>query len=145
MQLSNLPKTVKRAKKRVGRGLGSGKGKTAGRGQKGQKARGSVPADFSGSGGMLYKRLPLLRGWGNRKVSVKPFGVNLAKLAVFKDGEKVDLESLIKKGVVLEKDVKSRGVKILGGGIIEQKLTVSRLLVSKGARQRIEQAGGKIE
>lgn len=145
MQLNNLPKTITRGKKRVGRGLGSGKGKTAGRGQKGQKARGKVKAGFSGGGVPLYKKLPLLRGWGNRQVSVKPMVVNLSKLAVFKDGEKVDLESLIKKRVVVERDVKGRGVKILGEGIIEQKLVVSKILVSKVAKQKIEQAGGQIE
>ncbi len=144
MNLHNLEKVTVRAKKRVGRGLGSGKGKTAGRGQKGQKARGKVPASFAGAGLPLYKKLPLLRGWGNTTMSVKPIGVNLEKLAGFKNGEKVSLESLIAKNLVTAREAK-RGVKILGMGEIEQKLTFAQVTVSKSAREKIEKAGGHVE
>lgn len=71
MKLNQLPKLKNRGKKRLGRGLGSGKGKTAGRGTKGQKARGKIPVNFSGAGLALYKKLPLRRGKGNKSPGKK--------------------------------------------------------------------------
>lgn len=145
MQLNNLPKITNRSNKRLGRGLGSGKGKTGGRGQKGQKARGKVAIGFSGGGVPLYKKLPLLRGWGNKPVTVKPLGVNLTKLSVYKDGERVDLETMVEKKIVSKKDLQKRGVKILGEGELLKKLVFSSLQISKSARTKIENAGGQIE
>ncbi len=80
MQLQSLPKIQARSQKRLGRGLGSGKGKTSARGQKGQKARGKIPAQFTGGGLALYKKLPLLRGWGNRLAGKKPVVIRLDQL-----------------------------------------------------------------
>jgi len=143
MDLSNLPKIVKKRKKRLGRGLGSGRGKTAGRGTKGQKARGKVRAGFEGGQTPLIKRLPLRRGKGNPKISRKPLAVNLKILNSLPKNTTVDLENLIKAKIVDEKDARLFGVKILGDGEIKVPLTIS-LPVSKSARKKIEQAGGKI-
>ncbi len=143
MNLNMLPKITERSKKKVGRGIGSGKGKTSGRGQKGQKARGKTPLAQVGAGLILYKKLPYRRGLGNRKVSQKPILLKLSVLGNFKTKEVVDMDSLIKKGIVLEKDVKKRGIKILGGGELKAALTVA-VPVSKKAQEMIEKAGGKL-
>lgn len=127
--------------KRLGRGHGSGRGKTAGRGTKGQKARGSVPPDFEGGQLALTKRLPLLRGKGrNRSQVMHPVAVKVGKLAVFAAGTKVTLESLKKQGIVTP-DTKK--VKILNGGTLTVALTVA-LPCSSGAKQLIEKAGGQL-
>ena len=73
---------ARKVSKRLGRGTGSGLGKTAGRGTKGQKARGKIPASFTGAGLPTFKKLPLRRGLGNRIVSIKPKVINLSKLKV---------------------------------------------------------------
>lgn len=99
-------------KKIVGRGIGSGKGKTAGRGTKGQKSRGKIPAAFTGNF-PLYKKLPLKRGKGNPKLSTKPKLINLSRLNVFKAKEVVDIAKLLEAKIISEKQAK-RGVKILG-------------------------------
>ncbi len=143
MNLSNLPKTTQRADKRLGRGIGSGKGKTSGKGTKGQKARGKIPLGFTSGALPLFRVLPLLRGWGNRKVSAEATVIHLDELKVFSAGEVVDLENLIKKGVVSEKSAHRSGVKILGNGLIDKKLTV-KVPVSAHARSIIEKAGGSV-
>jgi len=147
MELSNLVKTTKKTKKRVGRGHGSGKGgHTVGRGRSGQKSRGKVPLIFEGTKikKSLLKRLPLLRGKGKFK-SYKPskIVINLKYLNFFKTGEIVNLETLIKKGIVNREDTLF-GVKILGDGELAIPLKV-QLPVSKGARAKIEKAGGSVE
>lgn len=142
MKLSNLIKVKTSAKKRLGRGLGSGKGKTSGRGTKGQKARGKIPQTFTGNLA-LYKKLPLRRGKGNVSITAKPKIIKLDKLSVFKARTVVDIIKLLEEKIVLEKDIKN-GVKILGVGEITNALIV-RLPVSKNARQQIEKAGGKVE
>jgi len=129
-------------KKRLGRGIGSGKGKTAGRGTKGQKARGKIPATFTGSLA-FFKKLPLKRGKGNTKVSVKPKVINLDKLNIFKAKTLVDITKLMDEKIVSLKDAK-RGIKILGTGEIKNVLTV-KIPVSQAARKKIEEAGGKVE
>lgn len=128
-------------KKRLGRGIGSGKGKTSGRGTKGQKARGKIPVTFIG-GLPLYKKLPLKRGKGNAKVSDKPKIINLSRLSIFKDKEIVDLAKLLDAKIISQREAK-RGIKILGTGEIKNSLTV-KLPVSDTARKKIEKAGGKI-
>lgn len=128
--------------KRLGRGLGSGKGKTGGRGTKGQKARGKVPLAFAGSNLPLYKKLPLRRGLGNRKVSGKLVLVSLDQLSVFKSGAKVNLESLVEQKVISEKEARV-GVKVLSKGEIKLKLEVL-VPTSASARKKIEQAGGQV-
>ena len=143
MNLHNLPKLSEKSGKRVGRGIGSGRGKTSGRGQKGQKARGKIPLAQVGAGLILYKKLPFRRGLGNRKVSPKPVLIKLSQLEIFKAKENVDMESLIKYGIVSEKEVKKRGIKILGEGEIKVALNV-KVPVSQKARSMIEKAGGSI-
>lgn len=142
MLLHGLTKIRKRDKKRLGRGLGSGKGKTGGRGQKGQKARGSIPASFTGGGLPLYKKLPLRRGKGNSKVSAKMTLIQLSNLNVFKSGEEVDVESLIAKKLLSTKGAR-KGIKILGNGDLSVKLTV-KVSVSRKAQEKIIGAGGNI-
>jgi len=147
MKLNELPKITTKKKKVIGRGSGSGKGgHTVGRGHKGQKARGKIPLTFTGTKmkKSLLKRLPLQRGKGKLKtLKQKPIIVNLKYLGLFKKGETVNLNSLIKKGIVKEKEVKKFGVKILGEGKIEIPLKVA-LPCSQKAAKKIEKAGGEI-
>lgn len=131
-----------KTKKRVGRGIGSGKGKTAGRGSKGQKARGKIPVGFSG-GLATFKKLPRRSGLGNPAVSVKLRTLDLSKLNIFKKNSVVDLEQLLKVNLINKKDLK-RGVKILADQGLTVPLTV-KLPVSKKAKMEIEKVGGKVE
>lgn len=143
MKLHQLLKINSKGRKRVGRGIGSGLGKTSGRGTKGQKARGKIPIGFSGTGLPTYKKLPLRRGLGNPNISLKPRIIHLSRLNVFKKNSIVDLENLLNLKLVNKKDIKS-GIKILA----DEGLTVSlivKLPVSKKARTKIEGIGGKVE
>ncbi len=142
MKLNQLLKAKKGFKKRLGRGIGSGLGKTAGRGTKGQKARGKIPAGFSGSGLPLYKKLPLKKGYGNRSIFKKKAVINLSDLSIFKSKTIIDIEQLINAKLISKKDVK-KGVKLLGGGEILSALTI-KLPVSKLAQKKIEKIGGKV-
>jgi len=145
MKLSSLAKIIKIKQKRLGQGHGSGRGKTAGRGTKGQNAKGSRPLSFEGGALSLIKRLPFLKGKGkNKSFKGQPVTVNIKLLNSLKKGTVVDLKTLIENKIVNSECAKKYGVKILGDG----KLTVSlivKLPVSKGALKRIEQAGGKVE
>lgn len=141
MRLHELVKIQKRSNKRLGRGVGSGFGKTAGRGTKGQKARGSIPVGFSGDLA-FYKKLPRKKGMGNSRISVKSKLIKLSSLNVFKNKIIVDIAELLQAKIISQKD-KLRGVKILSAGEITQALTI-KLPVSKIARQKIEKAGGKV-
>jgi len=147
MKLENLPKRAEKAKKRLGRGYGSGKGgHTVGRGQKGQKSRSKIPLLFEGTKvkKSLVKRLPLLRGKGKFKTSgKKPVIVNLKFLNLLPEGAEVTAENLVRHGLVEKEQAKAFGVKILGEGEIARPLTV-KLPVSRGARKKIEKAGGKV-
>jgi large subunit ribosomal protein L15 len=147
MDLSKLPKINTRVKKRVGRGIGSGKGgHTSGRGQKGQKARNKVPVYFMGAaaGASLIKRLPYLRGKGKFKpYGGKQAGLNVQFLNVLPKGTVVTVETLVKYNIATEDSV-SYGVKILGGGSLNVALAVA-LPVSKGAKIKIEKAGGSVQ
>lgn len=142
MKLHELVKLNQRSKKRLGRGLGSGKGKTAGRGTKGQKARGKIPATFIG-GLPFYKKLPLKRGKGNSKLSLKIKAVNLSVLDIFPDKTTIDIEKLLEAKIISKKEAR-RGVKILGQGELTKILTV-KLPVSPSARKKIEKLNGKVE
>lgn len=144
MNLENLPKTTERKKKRLGQGHGSGRGKTAGRGTKGQKARNKIPIDFEGGALPLIKRLPFMRGKGKNKAFKKNIIVNLKSLNLLKKGTVVDIETLIKNKIVREKDAKTYGVKILGDGEILTPLII-RLPISKSGAKKVEKVGGKIE
>ncbi|MFC1711319.1 50S ribosomal protein L15 [Patescibacteria group bacterium] len=146
MKLSKLPKTTTKSKKRVGRGYGSGKGgHTVGRGQKGQKSRGKVGLLFEGTKmrKSLIRRMPMMRGKAKFKsFKEKPVAVNVKYLEFLKSGSEVTVANLIKNGIVKSEALKS-GVKILGDGVLTKKLNVY-LPVSKGARKKIEKAGGKV-
>lgn len=142
MRLHQLIKTKDKSKKRFGRGIGSGKGKTAGRGSKGQKARGKIPLTFTGSLS-LYKKLPLRRGLGNPKLTSKPKLINLSQLNIFKPKTVIDLEQLIKAKIINQKEARE-GVKILGNGEVNHPLVI-KLPLSSCSRQKIENKGGKVE
>jgi len=144
MNLGNLEKITTKKKKRIGLGHGSGRGKTAGRGMKGQKARGKVPLDFEGGALPLIKRLPFLRGKGKNKTLKKdPLVINVGLLNNFAKNAVVDLESLVKQKLVNKDLAKKNGVKILGNGQLQVALIV-KLPVSKGATAKIKKAGGDV-
>ncbi|MGB9706698.1 MAG: 50S ribosomal protein L15 [Microgenomates group bacterium] len=146
MKLNQLPRLITKKKKIIGRGHGSGKGgHTVGRGHKGQKAREKVALTFTGTKikKSLLKRLPLQRGKGKLKpLKPSPLVVNIKYLNLFKNGEVVNLDSLVKKGIIKEKE-KKFGVKILGDGELKVALKVA-LPCSKGAAKKIKKAGGEI-
>ncbi len=127
-------------KRRVGRGIGSGTGKTAARGSKGQKARRSVHPNFEGGQTPIQRRLPVKKGF--RNINHKEFAiVNLDDLeTLFKAGDSVDPEKLIATGII--SGVKD-GVKILAYGSLGKKLKVSAHKFSKAAQAAIEKAGGE--
>ncbi len=129
-------------KKRVGRGTGSGLGKTSTRGHKGQNARsgGGVRPGFEGGQTPLFKRLPK-RGFTNVN-RVEYAIVNVSELKAFKDGDVVDFQALQQKGLV-KKELK--GVKVLGNGELAVKLTVKAKKFTKTAEEKIKAAGGTIE
>ncbi|OGK20543.1 50S ribosomal protein L15 [Candidatus Roizmanbacteria bacterium RIFCSPHIGHO2_01_FULL_39_8] len=143
--LSNLPQLVQKKKKRLGRGLGSGRGSKSGRGTtRHQKARESIPLHFEGGQSRMVKKFPLLRGKGrNKSKKVKPFVVHVHKLNIFKQGDEITMDKLISAGLI-DSPVQKTGVKILAGGKLEKKLVV-KLPTSKAAKLAIEKAGGKNE
>ena len=128
--------------KRIGRGHGSGWGKTAGKGHKGQKARsgGSIRPGFEGGQMPLQRRIPK-RGFNNI-FAKNIIAVNVAALEVFEDGAEVTAETLAEKGIVKKA---CDGIKILGNGSLTKKLTVKVNAFSESAKQKIEAAGGKAE
>lgn len=143
--LNNLPKITRRTKKRIGRGQGSGKGKTGGRGTKGQKARENIKITFEGGQLPLTKRLPFIRGKNrNKSLKFSPLIVNLKELNSFPQNSEITIETLVKNFVVNEKDAKKYGVKILGDGKIEKPLII-KIPISNNARKKIETSGGKVE
>jgi large subunit ribosomal protein L15 len=127
---------------RKGRGHGSGNGKTAGKGHKGQKARsgGGVRPGFEGGQMPLQRRIPT-RGFNNI-FATKYTAINVEMLNKFEDGATVDQEAILKAGIV--KDAQD-GIKILGRGELTKKLNVSVAAYSASAKQKIEEAGGKAE
>jgi large subunit ribosomal protein L15 len=130
---------AKTAKTRVGRGEGS-KGKTAGRGTKGSKARKNIPASFEGGQMPIHMRLPKLRGFKNRN-RVEFQVVNLDTLgALFPDAGQVGIPDLIAKGAVRD----GQPVKVLGNGELGVALQVSANAFSKSAKEKIEAAGGSV-
>ncbi|MDO8461024.1 MAG: 50S ribosomal protein L15 [bacterium] len=144
MDLNTLVKITNKKKRRLGRGHGSGRVKTSGRGTKGQNARGTRPLHFEGGAVSLIKRLPFRRGKGRNKVfKKKPVIINVKALNAFKKGSIVDLDSLIKNHIVEASDAKIYGVKILGDGELKVALKV-QLPLSKGAKEKIEKIGGTV-
>ena len=144
MKLNELSPAVGSAKDayRRGRGPGSGNGKTAGKGHKGQNARsgGGVRPGFEGGQLPLYRKLPK-RGFKNR-FAVNYAIVNVSDLNRFEDGAVVDLEALLAAKLVRKE---LDGVKILGAGELTKNLTVKATVFSATAKEKIEAAGGKIE
>ncbi|MCL1936650.1 MAG: 50S ribosomal protein L15 [Defluviitaleaceae bacterium] len=144
MELNNLSPAYGSTKKkyRVGRGHGSGNGKTSGRGHKGQKARsgGGVRPGFEGGQMPLYRRLPK-RGFTNRNEK-HIIAINISHLNVFENGDVVDIAALKSKGLLSNP---RDGVKILGNGELEKKLIVKVNYFSQSASQKIKAAGGEAE
>lgn len=131
-----------RSSKRIGRGHGSGWGKTAGKGHKGQKARsgGSIRPGFEGGQMPLQRRIPK-RGFNNI-FAKKIVAINVSALEVFDNDTEVDAKALIEKGIVKKE---FDGIKILGNGNLTKKLSVKVAAYSESAKQKIEAAGGKAE
>ena len=128
---------------RKGRGAGSGNGKTAGKGHKGQNARsgGGVRPGFEGGQLPLYRKLPK-RGFNNARFAKVYAIVNVEALNVFEDGAVVDLDALLAKKIVRKAN---DGLKVLGNGELTKKVTVKATVFSATAKEKIEAAGGKIE
>ncbi len=127
---------------RKGRGIGSGNGKTAGKGHKGQNARsgGGVRPGFEGGQLPLYRKLPK-RGFHNKFAKVYAI-VNVEALNVFENGDVVDLAALLDRRIVRKEN---DGLKVLGNGELTKKLTVKAAIFSASAKEKIEAAGGKTE
>jgi large subunit ribosomal protein L15 len=146
MKLSDLrsPDGARYKAKRVGRGHGSGRMKTSGRGQKGQKARtgSAIPAYFEGGQNRFSQRMPYLSGFKNhfRKEYVV---VNLRDLTAFKAGDEVTTAALVEKGMIRLSQA-SEMLKVLGEGALDRALKVTAHKVSDSARKQIEAAGGSV-
>ena len=145
MKLHELERNIgaTHSKKRVGRGSGSGLGKTSGRGQKGQKARSGVSISplFEGGQTPLFRWLPK-RGFSNARFKTSYATVNVSKLNVFEDGTVVT-PALLKEKRLITKELD--GVKVLGNGKLEKKLTIQANKFSNSALEKIKEAGSKAE
>ncbi len=143
MQLNSIKKSkVEKVKRRVGRGNGSGAGTYCGRGCKGQGQRksGNVRAGFEGGQTPLISRLPKLKGFNNPN-RVESQVVNVKDLDRFKDGDEVNILTLLEKKLIRKKSVP---VKLLGNGIITKKLNIKVHKISSVAKDKVLAAGGKI-
>ncbi len=140
-ELDSLPET--KAIKRVGRGPGSGTGKTSGRGQKGQKSRSgsSIPAWFQGGQSALFRRLPK-RGFNNNRFKIEYAVINLDDLNRFNDGDVITPELLKETGIIKKQ---LAGIKVLGNGELTKKITIKAHRFSSKAVTKIESAGGTAE
>ena len=144
MKLESLNKTPEfKSRKRVGRGPGSGMGKTSTRGENGQKSRSgaSIPAWFQGGQSPLYRRIPK-RGFNNARFETKYAIINLSDLNRFEDGTVVTPELLKEQGIIKKQ---LDGVKVLGYGELEKKITIKAHRFSSAAVTKIESKGGKAE
>ena len=144
MKWENLCATPEaKTRKRVGRGPGSGMGKTSTRGENGQRSRSgaSIPAWFEGGQSPLYRRIPK-RGFNNARFRIEFATINLSDLNKFNDGDVVTPELLKEKGIVKQQLC---GIKVLGNGTLEKKLTVRAHRFSSSAVTKIESAGGTAE
>ena len=146
MKLGELTpgRNTRRKRRRVGRGIAAGRGKTCGRGQKGQKARTNVRPGFEGGQTPLYRRLPKLRGQSNKAMNIgihrKHYSVvNVGQLDRFGADSEVTIETLRAAGLVKGR---CHGVRILGQGDVSKPLTVSAQGFSASAKSKIEAAGG---
>lgn len=144
MKLHELSKNPEmKSRKRVGRGPGSGLGKTSGRGQKGQKSRSgaSIKPWFQGGQTPLYRRLPK-RGFNNARFTTRYAIINISDLNKFNDGDIITPELLKEKGII-KKELS--GIKVLGNGTLTKKLTVKAHRFTNNAIEKIEELGGKAE
>ena len=145
MKLESLPASKEaKARKRVGRGPGSGMGKTATRGENGQLSRsgGSVPAWFQGGQSPLYRRIPK-RGFNNARFETKFATINVGQLnKLFNDGDVITPEVLKERGIIKKQ---LSGIKVLSAGVLDKKLTIKAQRFSSSAVTKIENAGGKAE
>ena len=145
MKLHELQRNIgaTHAKKRVGRGSGSGLGKTSGRGQKGQKARsgGSINPVFEGGQLPLYRRIPK-RGFSNHMFKTRYAAINLDAFNAFEDNTVVT-PALLKDAGIIKNQLD--GIKVLGNGKLEKKLTIQANKFSKSAEEKIKEAGSKAE
>ena len=143
MEMHDLGPAVKgKNRNRVGRGIGSGNGKTAGKGHKGQKARtgGKIRRGFEGGQTPLYRRIPK-RGFNNI-FSIEYATVNVSDLERFEDGTVVNMELLLNEGIIRKE---LSGLKVMGNGNLTKKLTVEAKKFTASAKEKIEAVGGKIE
>ena len=142
--LSSLPKITERKKKRLGRGAGSGKGAKSGRGTtRHQKAREDIPLHFEGGQTRYIKKFPLMRGKGrNKPLSPPAIIITMTQLESFDEGAVVNIQSLIDKKFITERDAVKQ-IKLLANGSLTKKLTVE-LPVSRAAQEMIEKAGGQV-
>lgn len=131
------------ARKRVGRGTGSGLGKTSGKGQKGQKSRSgaSINPVFEGGQSPLYRRLHK-RGFSNAQFKIRYASINVEDLNVFNDGDIITPELLKENGIVKKQ---LSGIKVLGNGTLNKKLTIRAHRFSTSALKKIEESGSKAE
>lgn len=144
MKLENLePNAAKKSRKRVGRGPGSGMGKTSTRGEKGQNARAgaTMNAWFQGGQSPLYSRLPK-RGFNNARFKISYAIINISDLNRFNDGDVINIE-LLKEKRIIKKEL--NGLKVLGNGTLEKKITIQANRFSSAAVSKIEANGGKTE
>lgn len=142
MRLADLrPAQQKKDRKRIGRGIGTGQGKTAGKGAKGQKARNTVRPGFEGGQTPLHRRLPHKRGFNNKFSKVYSI-VNLDQLDKFEAGSVIEPDTLKEQGIVKKQE---DGLKVLGNGELTKALTVRAHKFSKVAEEKIKAAGGSTE
>ena len=145
MELYNLKKNpgATHSKKRVGRGPGSGLGKTSGRGENGQKSRSgaSIPAVFEGGQSPLFRRIRK-RGFSNAEFKVRYATINVSDLNRFNDGDVITPELLKETGMVKKQ---LAGIKVLGNGTLEKKLTIKAHRFTQSALVKIEESGSKAE
>jgi large subunit ribosomal protein L15 len=137
------PKGANRSKKVLGRGRATGTGKTSGKGHKGQNSRsgGGTKIGFEGGQMPLYRRIAA-RGFSNHPFKVEYVGINVSALNErYNDGEKVNRETLIEKGLIKRSE---KNIKILGNGDLEKKLEVEIKKVTAGAKEKIVKAGGTV-
>jgi len=139
INLSSLKNTTRPKKKiqRVGRGIGSGRGKTCCRGVKGDKARSGYKRRYGNEGGQmpLYKKLPI-RGFSNTRFKTQVRGINLSLIErLYNDGETVNKETLLEKGILNRRT--ARAFKILGGGKLQKKVKFDVALLSEAAREEL--------
>lgn len=144
MNLSELTPIKTKKLRRLGQGHGSGRGKTGGRGTKGDKARGKSRLGFEGGALPLIKRLPFHRGKDkNKSFNLPTVVINVSDLEKLPKNSVVDVELLVKNNIIPPMNVRKASIKILGNGTITTPLTI-KLPLSKSAKEKVEQAGGQI-